>query len=199
MNSAARIANSAADFIFCNVPANEEMTRVDTTSRKTQSLARLIAEEAFSRPPPQPATNVPVVRIVGRKLILMAAAAPEPVPMQAQDASNEPAKKPRVFVIRPAGHVDAAPENETPIEVPHRIRRRANAPAPLQVIYRAPERPAPPPVVSLEGLAGSLAGIQPTLDIIRRAMAFDFSDPAMVAEWEQLSRAADELSELIAS
>jgi len=67
------------------------------------------------------------------------------------------------------------------------------------VIYSAPERPAPPPVVSLEGLAGSLAGIQPTLDIIRRAMAFDFSDPAMVAEWEQLSRAADELSELIAS
>lgn len=177
------------------------MTRVDHPSRKTQSLARLIAEEAFSKPEPKPATNVPVVRVVGRKLTLITAEAPQPVPTPPHDLSNEAAKKPRVFVIRPSSLADAAPVQapaDIAIAVAQRSRRRANAPAPVQVIYSAPERAEPPPV-SLELLAGSLAGLEPTLEIIRRAMAFDFSDPAIVAEWEQLSRAADRLSEQIAS
>ena len=177
------------------------MTRVDTASRKTQSLARLIAEEAFSRPAPKPASNVPIVRIVGRKLTLIAAEAPQPVPAQPRNPETEPAKKPRVFVIRPSGSADMPPaetEGVAAVAVRQRSRRRANAPAPVQVIYSAPERPAPPPVLSLERLAGSLAGLEPTLEIIRRAMAFDFSDPAIVAEWEQLSRTANRLSEQIA-
>lgn len=184
-----------------NVPINKEMTRVDTPTRKTQSLARLIAEEAFSRPEPKPAMNVPIVRVVGRKLTLIAAEAPQPVPTPPRDPSNEAAKKPRVFVVRPSSQADTPPEQapvDGAIAVAQRIRRRANAPAPVQVIYSAPERAEPPPV-SLELLAGSLAGLEPTLEMIRRAMAFDFSDPAIVAEWEQLSRAADRLSELIAS
>jgi hypothetical protein len=178
------------------------MTRIDNTSRKTQSLARLLAEEAFSTPAPKPVVNVPVVRIVGRRLSLATTADASPASSPAPDAGSEQPKKPRVFVIRSnAGDV---PQTEAETEVASslrpRVRRRASvaAPAPVQVIYSAPERPAPA-AVSLELLAGSLASIEPTFDNIRLAMAFEVSDPAIVAEWEQLSRAADRLTELLAS
>jgi hypothetical protein len=185
-------------FLCCNEPITDEMTRIEIASHKAKSLARLIAEEAFSMPAPQPALNVPSVRIVGRKLALAAPAEPAGTPAPPCEIPGEPDKKPRIFVIRPsAGEAPPSP-SETTAAMPSRRRRRASAPAPAQLIYRAPERAVSAPV-SLELLAGSLAGIEPTLEIIRRAMAFDFTDPAIVAEWAQLARVADELSELLAS
>jgi hypothetical protein len=178
------------------------MTRIDNSSRKAKSLARLLAEEAFSMPAPKPLANVPVVRVVGRKLTLAMAADAPPATSQALDAASKLAKKPRVFVIRSnAGELSRTEAESEAASAPRaRFRRRASTAtaAPVQVIYSAPERPAPA-AVSLELLSGSLASIEPTLDNIRRAMAFEFSDPAIAAEWEQLSRAADRLSELLAS
>jgi hypothetical protein len=178
------------------------MNRIDNSSRKSKSLARLLAEEAFSMPAPKPVANVPVVRIIGRRLTLATAAEASPALSPAPDAGSEQPKKPRVFVIRStAGEVPRTEaEAEAVSTLRTRVRRRASAaaPAPVQVIYSAPERPAPA-AVSLELLAGSLASLEPTLDNIRHAMAFEFNDPAIIAEWEQLSRTADRLSALLAS
>jgi hypothetical protein len=174
------------------------MTRIDNASQKAKSLARLIAEEAFSSPAPQPALNVPSVRIVARKLALATGSEPPTAQVPSPETSNEPDKKPRIFVIRPNAGEASPTQVEATVALPRRRRRRVGTQAPAQVIYKAPERALAPPI-SLELLAGLLAGLEPTLDIIRRAMAFEFSDPAIVAEWELLARAADELAELLAS